>query len=229
MFWQLLWCFWILLFCASADSSYWTQCYSSLLVQRFIACPNSTIYDTSKWNRMHSSTQDRTHLTNVHVQVILRRLVPMAVPYWIVAGMRLEVIRTGKVAHSNLLTWSIGFALFSVKWVGLFAIALVGIYTVEDLWDKLGDLQMPKQTYIKHWVSRIVCLIVVPMVVYLISFALHFALLYKSGDGDAQMSSLFQANLQGSSLGQNPLGKKMVWYGWVSVRKYSRTQLAFGF
>ena len=32
----------------------------------------------------------------------------------------------------------------SVKWVGLFAMALVGAYTVEDLWNKFGDLQMPK-------------------------------------------------------------------------------------
>ena len=31
----------------------------------------------------------------------------------------------------------------SVKWVGLFAMALVGIYTIEDLWDKFGDLKMP--------------------------------------------------------------------------------------
>ncbi|CAO3686869.1 unnamed protein product [Umbelopsis ramanniana] len=36
----------------------------------------------------------------------------------------------------------------SVKWVGLFAVALVGVYTVEDLWEMLGDLQMPKLTYI---------------------------------------------------------------------------------
>ncbi|ORZ19601.1 Dolichyl-phosphate-mannose-protein mannosyltransferase-domain-containing protein [Absidia repens] len=99
---------------------------------------------------------------------------------------------------------SLGCVL-SVKWVGLFAVALVGIYTVEDLWDKLGDLQMPKHTYAKHWVSRIVCLIVLPLVIYIMCFALHFAILYKSGDGDAQMSSLFQANLEGSSLGQNPL------------------------
>ena len=31
----------------------------------------------------------------------------------------------------------------SVKWVGLFCTALVGIYTIEDLWNKFGDLDMP--------------------------------------------------------------------------------------
>ncbi|RKF55345.1 Dolichyl-phosphate-mannose--protein mannosyltransferase 2 [Erysiphe neolycopersici] len=32
----------------------------------------------------------------------------------------------------------------SVKWVGLFCTALVGIYTAEDLWNKFGDTTMPK-------------------------------------------------------------------------------------
>ncbi|KAI6249298.1 Dolichyl-phosphate-mannose--protein mannosyltransferase 2 [Erysiphe necator] len=32
----------------------------------------------------------------------------------------------------------------SVKWVGLFCTALVGIYTAEDLWNKFGDTMMPK-------------------------------------------------------------------------------------
>jgi len=30
----------------------------------------------------------------------------------------------------------------SVKMVGLFVTALVGLYTIEDLWDKFGDLKM---------------------------------------------------------------------------------------
>jgi dolichyl-phosphate-mannose-protein mannosyltransferase len=38
--------------------------------------------------------------------------------------------------------WSIG-CVTSVKWIGLFVTALVGIYTIEDLWEKFGDLKMP--------------------------------------------------------------------------------------
>ena len=27
--------------------------------------------------------------------------------------------------------------------IGLFVTALVGVYTIEDLWDKFGDVKMP--------------------------------------------------------------------------------------
>ena len=36
---------------------------------------------------------------------------------------------------------------YSVKWVGLFVTALVGLYTIEDLWDKFGDVKMPVVSY----------------------------------------------------------------------------------
>jgi len=54
-----------------------------------------------------------------------------------------------------------------------------------------------------HFAARVVGLIVIPLLVYLFSFALHFAILTKSGPGDAQMSSLFQANLEGTEIGRN--------------------------
>jgi dolichyl-phosphate-mannose-protein mannosyltransferase len=44
----------------------------------------------------------------------------------------------------------------SVKMVGLFVTALVGLYTIEDLWDKFGELKMP---VVCLRVSRFRCLI----------------------------------------------------------------------
>lgn len=86
----------------------------------------------------------------------------------------------------------------------------MGLYTIEDLWDKLGDLQMPKVQYAKHFAARVACLIVLPITIYILSFVAHFAILSRSGPGDAQMSSLFQANLEGNTLAQNPVGKFIV-------------------
>ncbi|TPX65799.1 dolichyl-phosphate-mannose---protein mannosyltransferase [Chytriomyces confervae] len=99
---------------------------------------------------------------------------------------------------------SIGCCL-SVKWVGLFVIALVGLNTLEDLWVMLGDLKMPVRTYARHWIVRIAFLILLPAAVYVFSFWLHFTILNESGEGDAQMSSLFQANLQGNNFHENPI------------------------
>jgi len=96
---------------------------------------------------------------------------------------------------------SIGF-VSSVKLVGLFVTAMVGLYTAEDLWNKFGDLRMPPLELGAHVVSRVVGLIILPFLVYMLSFAIHFAVLTKSGPGDAQMSSLFQANLEGTEVGK---------------------------
>jgi len=93
----------------------------------------------------------------------------------------------------------------SIKWVGLFAVALVGLYTIWELWDYLGDMNMSNKTYIGHWLARILCLIIVPISVYALNFSIHFKILFKSGKGDAQMSSLFQAGLEGIDLAENPL------------------------
>jgi dolichyl-phosphate-mannose-protein mannosyltransferase len=43
----------------------------------------------------------------------------------------------------------------SVKWVGLFCTALVGLYTIEDLWNKFGDVKMPKVCIPGNMLSRV--------------------------------------------------------------------------
>jgi dolichyl-phosphate-mannose-protein mannosyltransferase len=97
---------------------------------------------------------------------------------------------------------SLGFVC-SIKLVGLFVTAMVGLYTIEDLWNKFGNTKMSYPVLAAHISARVVGLIVIPLLVYLFSFALHFAILTRSGPGDAQMSSLFQANLEGSEIGRN--------------------------
>ncbi|CAA7271132.1 unnamed protein product [Cyclocybe aegerita] len=99
---------------------------------------------------------------------------------------------------------SIG-AVTSVKMIGLFVTALVGIYTIEDLWEKFGDTKMSWRDQARHWGARVVCLIIVPILVFMASFKIHFMVLNHSGPGDAQMSSLFQANLVGNDFSKNPL------------------------
>lgn len=37
----------------------------------------------------------------------------------------------------------LSYAFLSVKWIGLFVTSVVGVYTLQDLWDKFGDLRMP--------------------------------------------------------------------------------------
>ncbi|EEA22959.1 Protein O-mannosyltransferase 2 [Talaromyces marneffei ATCC 18224] len=91
----------------------------------------------------------------------------------------------------------------SIKLVGLFCTALVGLHTAEDLWNKFGDVKMPVTTLARHVVARVICLIIVPLLVYMFSFYLHFLILENTGPGDAQMSSLFQANLKGTEVGRD--------------------------
>ncbi|ODQ60026.1 glycosyltransferase family 39 protein [Wickerhamomyces anomalus NRRL Y-366-8] len=92
----------------------------------------------------------------------------------------------------------------SVKMVGLLVTTLVGIYTVVDLWNMYGDRSLSRTKYLAHFGARAVSLIVIPFIIFLVCFKIHFDLLSGSGTGDANMSSLFQANLIGSDVGGGP-------------------------
>ncbi|KAI8807712.1 Dolichyl-phosphate-mannose-protein mannosyltransferase-domain-containing protein [Cladochytrium replicatum] len=88
-----------------------------------------------------------------------------------------------------------------VKMVGLFIISAVGVATLVDLW-RLLDIQrgLTIRQFTRHFAARALCLIFLPLGIYLSFFYVHFAILTKSGPGDAFMSPAFQAELIGSDL-----------------------------
>ncbi|XP_032403391.1 protein O-mannosyl-transferase 2 isoform X2 [Xiphophorus hellerii] len=87
-----------------------------------------------------------------------------------------------------------------VKFVGLFVILLVGLNTAGELWRILGDLSLSLMDVAKHFLARVVGLILLPLFLYVAVFAVHFALLNKSGPGDGFFSSTFQSRLIGNNL-----------------------------
>lgn len=88
----------------------------------------------------------------------------------------------------------------SVKFVGLFVVILVGFRVIADLWDILGDLSQPVSYTVKHFLARAMCLIALPIVLYMAIFYVHLRVLYLTGPGDGFFSSAFQTHLEGNSL-----------------------------
>jgi dolichyl-phosphate-mannose-protein mannosyltransferase len=99
---------------------------------------------------------------------------------------------------------ALGLAVSS-KWVGLFTIGWIGLLNVYDLWFVLGDLSVPLPRLFKQTLSRGLLLLGVPIILYLIFFAIHFEILSKVGDGAAFMSSAFRTTLEGNTIPNNIL------------------------
>lgn len=95
----------------------------------------------------------------------------------------------------------VGLALvMGVKMVGLFTVATIGLATLVDLFRLLDIKRGHSMTTIgKHFSARVICLVILPVVLYLIPFYIHFALLQLSGPGDAFMSLNFQSHLIGNN------------------------------
>ncbi|KAG0250374.1 hypothetical protein BG011_008403 [Mortierella polycephala] len=108
----------------------------------------------------------------------------------------------------------------SVKWVGLFIIATIGTSTIYQLWLLWGDLKVTPRMWLNHFIARAICLIAVPVGVYMLMFEIHFLVLNSSGEGDGFMSAPFQMTL-GYSLKDSPLS---VAYGATVTIRHVGTQ-----
>jgi dolichyl-phosphate-mannose--protein O-mannosyl transferase len=119
----------------------------------------------------------------------------------------------------SLLGLGISIALAaSCKWVGLFAVVAVGMYTIVDLWIILGDVRVPLKTFGRHFVSRALALIAVPLAIYAATFWIHFALLRDFSPAASSMSIEFQQTLRGGEL---PSTIANVYFGsQIRIRQY---------
>lgn len=91
--------------------------------------------------------------------------------------------------------------VISTKYVGVLTFLSVGAAVAVDLWTLLDyKTGLTLKQFSKHFVARFILLIVVPFIIYLGWFWVHFAILIKSGPGDAFMSSDFQETLEESTL-----------------------------
>ncbi|CAG5106978.1 Similar to tw: Protein O-mannosyl-transferase 2 (Drosophila pseudoobscura pseudoobscura) [Cotesia congregata] len=109
-----------------------------------------------------------------------------------------------------------------VKFVGLFVVLLVGLFTISELWRELGDLSQPVTNVGKHLLARILCLIILPIILYMVFFFIHLIVLNKSGSGDGFYSSEFQSLLQGNSLHNASMPRELS-YGATITLKNHRT------
>lgn len=115
-----------------------------------------------------------------YVRFYKHRHVPFTKPWWT------WLLLTG-VALSSVM---------STKYVGLFSYVTIGWAVAIDLWDLLDIKRgLTMREFIRHFVARAIGLIVIPFLIYLFWFYVHFAILTKSGPGDEFMSPEFQETL----------------------------------
>lgn len=62
----------------------------------------------------------------------------------------------------------------------------------------------------RHFNARALCLIVIPIGIYLFWFWVHFTILDQSGPGDTFMSAKFQETLKNSAIKLKSLGNSAV-------------------
>ncbi|XP_054867226.1 protein O-mannosyl-transferase 1 isoform X3 [Amphiprion ocellaris] len=88
-------------------------------------------------------------------------------------------------------------AAIGVKYMGLFSYLLLLGVAFLHTWNLVGDQSVSHLNVCVQCVCRVVCLLVVPVLLYVFWFYLHLSLLNRSGPHDQLMSSAFQASLQG--------------------------------
>ncbi|KAF9285101.1 hypothetical protein BGZ68_004150 [Mortierella alpina] len=112
-----------------------------------------------------------------------------------------------------------GFCLFlssSVKWVGLFTIATIGVCVLKYLQEARTHLYVSTRDLSKQFTALFICLLLFPGALYVGLHILDFKLLSKSGSGNAWVSPQFQMTLSGHDV--LPVMADIAWDSKVHIR-----------
>ncbi|KAG0332310.1 hypothetical protein BG000_010128, partial [Podila horticola] len=118
-------------------------------------------------------------------------------------------------------TWLIqtGVGLFlssSVKWVGLFTIATVGLCVLKYLQESRTHLYTSTRDFSKQFIALFVCLLVLPFVLYMGLYAIDFQILSYSGSGNSWVSPQFQVTLKRHDV--QPVMADIAWESKIHIR-----------
>lgn len=127
-----------------------------------------------------------------------------------------------------LLTGVALSCVISTKYVGVFTFFTIGSAVALDLWG-LFDIKRPQGALLladfgRHFAARAFGLIIVPFIIYLFWFQVHFAILSRSGPGDDFMTPAFQETLSDNIMNAASVGVN--YYDGITIRhKETKTYL----
>jgi len=116
------------------------------------------------------------------------------------------VLKFRKISHQPFtpawFTWLslsglLSACAFCVKYIGIYTGFLVTFLLVQDFWRLLPNKALTDRQLLADFSTRVAVLTILPSLLYLSLFSLHFSLLTKAGTHDALMTSQFQASLEG--------------------------------
>ncbi|KAF2674634.1 PMT-domain-containing protein [Microthyrium microscopicum] len=125
-----------------------------------------------------------------------------------------------------LLTGTCLSCVISTKYVGVFSFVSIGVPVCFDLWELLdvnrrrGTLSLPE--FGRHFAARVVGLILIPFLLYLFWFQVHFTILNRSGPGDDFMTPEFQQTLSDNVMNSASVG---IQYGDSITMKHKETKV----
>ncbi|WAR19528.1 POMT2-like protein [Mya arenaria] len=141
-------------------------------------------------------------------------------------GMRMFCATLGAalVPLVFMSTWLLCRSTTAALFAAAFTIYIYMVVMVE--YDGHLPVVLYRVFIVKHFLARALCLIGLPVICYMLIFAVHFKVLYKTGGGDGFYSSQFQSQLEGNRLHNVSMPDRLA-YGSVFSLKQQRTGGAY--